>query len=85
MLHNAVIESKIRQHNTHVETMLRDCLSRWVSELEPCMVYKGLKFKGLGLADRIDGKAKVYVKARKLGPSGHFMTLRASNIDDDDE
>lgn len=76
---------RVSELMSHHEQEVRECLGRWVSECEPCLIFKGLRFKGLGIAGRIDGKAKAIIKVRKTRPTGRFNVSNASMIDDDDD
>lgn len=47
------------------EAKIRDCLGRWVSELEPVLVYTmDGEFQGLTYAGNITGQIDVIVEAR---------------------
>lgn len=78
------------KYATHQEAQLRECLGRWVSELEPVMVFKGLRFCGLGIAVEPGQKCPVHVKVPKVSKKhapGRFFdhdALHRASIDDDD-
>jgi hypothetical protein len=44
------------------ERMIRDCLGRWVSELEPMLMYQNHRFIGLGLYGDLSEYPKIYVE-----------------------
>lgn len=52
-------------HNARMEAQLKRLLSRWVSELEPCMVFStgpnGWVFEGLGIAGLPNGSPRYIV------------------------
>lgn len=57
-------ERMFKSIRTFEENRIRECLGRWVSELEPCLMYKGGSFIGLGLSGDLSTYPEVYVEAK---------------------
>lgn len=83
-------EQHIKALLIHEELQLRSCLEQWVSELEPVMVFKGMRFCGVGIATRTGDKCRIVIRVPKPErnyAAGRFIDERtriASIIDDDD-
>lgn len=58
--HNDIFKA-IRQFE---ENRIRECLGCWISELEPCLMYQGGAFIGLGFDGDLSVYPKVYVRAK---------------------
>lgn len=46
------------------ERQIRECLGRWVSELQPCLMYQRGAFIGLGLDGDLSEYPEIYVKVK---------------------